>query len=197
MNTAQKFRLEKEAHPERFCKDPRCLWRVETFLGRRLCPKHRVPDHPVRQEETLMKHTSNCTCDICEEKRFKEEWGEPISIYTDRQAIEEGVLADITSLGLRFETFQLPYPINRMTSGLWNDFLPFYPAPDTEGVGGEHMDQEALARALRTMVSMAVGSNDNTGEVGDIYTLPGGNEGRIWLVRNEVGGLTLMNPSDY
>ena len=33
----------------------------------------------------------------------------------------------------------------------------------------------------------------NTGEIGDIYTLPP----KLWLVRNEVGGWTAMYPEDY
>lgn len=41
MRIAAKVRLEKEQHPERFCRDPRCLWRVH-HAGRpdTPCPKH-------------------------------------------------------------------------------------------------------------------------------------------------------------
>ena len=41
MRIAAKVRLEKEAHPERFCRDARCLWRVVTRLGPNPCPRHR------------------------------------------------------------------------------------------------------------------------------------------------------------
>lgn len=40
MNTAAKVRKDKEAHPERYCRDPRCLWRVVTFQGINPCRKH-------------------------------------------------------------------------------------------------------------------------------------------------------------
>lgn len=41
MNVAAKVRHEKEQHPERFCSNPRCLWRVK-HNGRvdTPCPKH-------------------------------------------------------------------------------------------------------------------------------------------------------------
>jgi hypothetical protein len=42
MNVAQKIRLEKDAHPERFCPDKRCLWRIVTALGTIACPRHVV-----------------------------------------------------------------------------------------------------------------------------------------------------------
>jgi hypothetical protein len=40
MSIAAKVREQKERHPERFCTDPRCLWRVETRDGFKPCPKH-------------------------------------------------------------------------------------------------------------------------------------------------------------
>jgi len=35
-SVAAKVRQEKEASPERFCSDPRCLWRLSSGP----CPKH-------------------------------------------------------------------------------------------------------------------------------------------------------------
>lgn len=40
-SVAKSVRLEKEAHPERFCKDSKCLWRVPTREGDQPCPKHK------------------------------------------------------------------------------------------------------------------------------------------------------------
>lgn len=41
MSTAAKVRVEKEAHPERFCYNAKCLWRVIHRDGRVThCPKH-------------------------------------------------------------------------------------------------------------------------------------------------------------
>ena len=62
MNTAARVREEKERHPERFCADPRCLWRVETHElvawkplrwrpVRKPCPKHPLTN--ARESDTV------------------------------------------------------------------------------------------------------------------------------------------------
>lgn len=43
MNPAQATRIEKEKHPERFCPDKKCLWRIRRLCMTPLespCPKH-------------------------------------------------------------------------------------------------------------------------------------------------------------
>jgi hypothetical protein len=46
MHPAQACRIEKDAHPERFC--PSCLWRVDTRKGWVACGKHGfAPQTPV------------------------------------------------------------------------------------------------------------------------------------------------------
>jgi len=38
---AKKVRLDKERHPEDYCTDPTCLWRVRSKVhGDKPCPKH-------------------------------------------------------------------------------------------------------------------------------------------------------------
>lgn len=40
-SVAKKARLDKERHPEDYCVNPTCLWRVVTKTGPpRPCPKH-------------------------------------------------------------------------------------------------------------------------------------------------------------
>lgn len=39
-SVAKRSREEKESHPERFCRDPKCLWRTVTRVGFKPCPKH-------------------------------------------------------------------------------------------------------------------------------------------------------------
>lgn len=39
MNTAAKVRQDKEAHPEKYCRVPRCLWRTGWAFGSP-CRKH-------------------------------------------------------------------------------------------------------------------------------------------------------------
>jgi hypothetical protein len=48
MNITVKVALEKQKHPERFCPEPRCLWRTAKLdheTGKRegggYCPRHR------------------------------------------------------------------------------------------------------------------------------------------------------------
>lgn len=52
MNIQAKVALDKEKHPERFCKTPRCLWRVvkldhatQTFSPLENCPEGYCPRH--------------------------------------------------------------------------------------------------------------------------------------------------------
>jgi hypothetical protein len=43
VRTAARVREEKAAHPERYCANPTCLWRVQHMDGRVTpCPKHPV-----------------------------------------------------------------------------------------------------------------------------------------------------------
>ena|SRR5437899_2956374 len=114
-------------------------------------------------------------------------FGEPISVYTDAQAIEDGVLVDLTQF---FVVPFLGFVVNRMTSHLFEVLKPLAEA-DAAATDGNF--NEALASILRTKCSLAQGSDDNTGEVGDIWRIPP----NLWLVRNEVGGWTAMYPEDY
>jgi len=102
-------------------------------------------------------------------------FGEPISVYTDAQALADGVLVGVSSLGVGFKGM----PINRITQHLWADFEPLY-----TNEGG--LNRETVADALRTKCEMATNR-------GGIWTLPP----NLWLIENEVGGWTLMYPSDY
>jgi hypothetical protein len=43
MHIAQKVRLEKEAHPERFCRNPRCLWRIVSGCTGQATPCRKHP----------------------------------------------------------------------------------------------------------------------------------------------------------
>ena len=114
-------------------------------------------------------------------------FGEPISVYTDAEAIEDGFLVNLT----KFCVVQfLGFVVNRMTSHLFEDLKPF---AETDPAIPDGNFNEALASILRTKCSLAQGSDDNTGEVGDIWRIPPD----LWLVRNEVGGWTAMYPEDY
>ncbi len=116
-----------------------------------------------------------------------DDWGEPISVYTDADALEDSILVDLGQFPR--VTFQ-GLPVNRMTSHLFEDLKPFL---DTNGEADGKEFGHALSSTLRTKCGFATGDPGNSGEVGDIYTIPP----ELWLVRNEVGGWTVMHPEDY
>ena len=101
---------------------------------------------------------------------MRELFGEPIDVYTDEQALADGMLADVGSLDLHFRG----KPVNRITGGLLADFRPFLNATTT------------LASTLRAKLRYAYYK-------GDVWQVPPG----LWLVENEIGGWTLMRPEDY
>lgn len=107
-------------------------------------------------------------------------FGEPISIYTDADAIVDGVLIDVTDLGLHFGGM----PINRFTRSVWFDWRDeFQPI-------GLTLPKNALHHHLRAKLQAALQSAVYKG---DLWTLPE----RLWLIENEVEGWTLMYPEDY
>ncbi len=106
-------------------------------------------------------------------------WGEPISRYTDQDALDDGTIVDISSLNLLFQGV----PVNRMTRTLWEDLMPFAKA---EAALYEGSETRALAQMMATKMHMAVYQ-------GGIWQLPP----NIWLIENEASGWTAMYPEDY
>jgi len=118
----------------------------------------------------------------------EEVFGEPISVYTDTDAVENGTIVDL----IQFTRVLFHgLPINRMTRHLFEDFKPFLQDE------GEEEDAKKLGAKLgsilRTKLLLAQKDPGNSGEVGDIFTIPP----KLWLVLNEVGGWTAMYPEDY
>lgn len=111
---------------------------------------------------------------------FQEFFGEPIFVYTDEDALNDGELVDISSLKVRFQNRL----INRLTRHTWEEFKPFLIKPDDEEA--EELDLNELKNILKTKLQYAYYK-------GDIWHLPPG----LWLIENEVNGWTLMFPEDY
>jgi hypothetical protein len=112
-------------------------------------------------------------------------FGEVISAYTDKEALDDGTLVDL------LEPFSFRgFPVNRMTRPLFDDLAP---GAEAEAPLFNRDVNRALASILESNCTCAQGDPGNTGEVGDIYTIPP----KLWLVRNEVGGWTAMYPEDY
>ncbi len=114
-------------------------------------------------------------------------FGSPISVYTDAEALEDGLLVNLTEFPtVRFRGL----PLNRMTRHLFDEIEPFVAA---ESAAFDGSFGRGLASILQTKCRFAQGSSDNTGEVGDIVRIPP----NLWLVRNELDGWTAMYPEDY
>lgn len=122
-----------------------------------------------------------------------------VSVYTDDQAVEDGVLVDIGSLRLRFQEL----PVNRMTRNLWAKMEPFFSTvqvpddlplavvPAAVSVGKPEMDLKRLASAMRTKLNYA--HDPEPGHAPAIFHLPP----NLWMMQNEAGGWTVMLPEDY
>jgi hypothetical protein len=110
------------------------------------------------------------------------EGAEVISVYDDSQAIEDGLIVNISELGLDFRG----RPLNRMTRGLWDDFQPFITFESTFPEIQAPTPIEELKKIMRTKLRLASCE-------GGIWTLPPG----LWLIENEVDGWTIMKSEEY
>ena len=98
-----------------------------------------------------------------------------ISSYTDAEALEDGVLVAMGAL-----------PVNRVTRAVFDHFThPMGSSPAT----GVVIDITPLRGVIQAM--LAVEGDADGWRVGAYANK------ELWLVPNEVSGLTLMFPEDY
>jgi hypothetical protein len=98
-----------------------------------------------------------------------------IDSYTDAQAVEDGFLVTWDDL-----------QVNRVTRAVFDHFTrPMGTSPQTDVV----IDITPLRKILQTMLKVEA---DEDGWRVDTYV-----NKRLWLIPNEVNGLTLMFPEDY
>jgi hypothetical protein len=99
-----------------------------------------------------------------------------ISEYTDQQALEDGVLVSVSGEG----------KVNRVTRAVFDHFTkPMGSSPATSQV----TDITWLQKAIRALLK--VEPDQDAWRTGTYV----GKE--LWLIPNEVGGLTLLFPDDY
>lgn len=108
-------------------------------------------------------------------------WGEPISIYTDADAQEDGVLTDVSDLGVKFNG----KIINRVAVGA--------------RLAVELREKQPAT--IKTDLELIARNSTFDGSGADAWGIfqPDarlGNE-KLWLVPNEVGGYTLLTPDEY
>ncbi len=103
-------------------------------------------------------------------------FGEVISSYDDKQAVEDGVLANVSGMGLKAPNGK---EVNRITSSIRN----------MVAMGRRGMEIFDLNK-LEELVA-ACTREDNGWFIGEHE------DQKLWLVDNEVDGYTLMLPEDY
>ena len=107
-------------------------------------------------------------------RSMEHEFGNVISAYTDADALADGVLVQISAA-----------PVNRVTRAVFDHFAsPLGSSPVT----GQVTDIGPLLEAIRAMLAVKEDDGLRCG------TYQGK---KLWLVPNEVDGLTLMFPEDY
>jgi hypothetical protein len=98
-----------------------------------------------------------------------------ISSYTDAQAVEDGVLVEWDDL-----------QVNRVTRAVFDHFTHSMGSSSLTGVV---TNITPLRRVIQTMLAIEAD--------GDGWRVGTYNNKQLWLVPNEVSGLTLMFPEDY
>ena len=137
-----------------------------------------IPNSSVVYQQKLSFSVSNCEGMNLAGRTAARHMEEPeniISSYTDAQAVEDGVLVDVRR-GL----------VNRVTRAVFDHF--------TEEMGSSPLTGPItdVGRLMRVIDSMLQREGDPDGWRTCTY------EGKeLWLVPNEVEGLTLMFPEDY
>ena len=108
-------------------------------------------------------------------KQIDEFFGEPISTYTEQQALADGVLVAVPSDG----------GVNRVTRAVFDHFTS---SLGTSPITGSVANITPLTDAIRAMLQIEPDDGWRVGEY----------QGReLWLIPNEMEGLTLMFPEDY
>ena len=108
-------------------------------------------------------------------------WGETISIYTDADAREDGILMDVSALGALFNG----KAINRVAVGA------------ALAIGLKEREPATVKNNLEFIARNSTFDGEGFDAWG-IFQPDAriGNE-KLWLVPNEVGGYTLLLPDEY
>jgi len=128
-------------------------------------PQSNYQDIPADELKELMDEMT-----ASEANSLEEMFGEPISVYTDAEALEDGSLVSFTG----------PVGLNRITRAVFDHF--------TRQMGPGVTDVTPLTSAIEAMLKITPDDGWR------VVTYEGK---RLWLIPNEVGGLTLMSPEDY
>jgi len=133
-------------------------------------------------------------------KEMEDFWSdaELVSVYTDEQAVEDGLLVNLTEL-FGFLVFR-GRTVNRMTRHLFDEMKPFL-IDVSKSMGAVVTDREDISpgqtrdlrKTLQTKLRYAIDTADPGSERGVHFQLPP----NLWLVANGTDGWTVMLPEDY
>jgi hypothetical protein len=98
---------------------------------------------------------------------------EVLSVYTDRQGVEDGFLVAVSG----------PGGVNRVTRAVHDYYV--------KAIGDPRFQVWNITPLMDAIRAMLAIKPDDGWRVGDYAGK------RLWLIPNEVGGLTLMFPEDY
>ena len=118
---------------------------------------------------------------------------EVISTYTDADALEDGQIIDLS--GGRLVSDRVDERRGaRVTLGL---FSVFHAMAERKGETGKDADETARIACALMFRAMLRKPADPDGWRTSEARQDGESIGQVWLIPNEVGGLTLMRPEDY
>ena len=108
-------------------------------------------------------------------------WGEPISVYTDSDGIEDGILIDISELKVLFN--------GRIINRVACEAAILLKVKETEA--------EDLRETLQFIAVNCTFDGEGFDAWGIFQNQFSFGGEKLWLVSNEVDGYTLMLPSEY
>ena len=114
-------------------------------------------------------------------------YGEPVFVYTSDQAVEDGVLFDITAVNPKWKEGLFNYvTVNLLNSGYLNE---------------DKLNIPNLLDLLNQALQIVKKATNNFTAFDTFFSgsieLPNGDQQKIFIGQNETGKFTIMLPEDY
>lgn len=114
-------------------------------------------------------------------------YGEPVFVYTSDQAVEDGILFDITAVNPKWKEGLFNYvTVNLLHSGYWKD---------------DKINIPNLLDLLNQALQIVKKATNNFTALDTFFSgsieLPSGDQQKIFIGQNETGKFTIMLPEDY
>ena len=108
-------------------------------------------------------------------------WGEPISVYTDADAINDGIIHDVSEFGAEFNDL----PVNRATIGVLIAMEMRNKQPVT------------IKHQLKYITENCRKDREDSDAWGIFEADKRLGNQKLWLIPNEVNGYTIILPNEY